>query len=144
MLFEDGTREPLHGHNYRVRLKIKHQTLANDMVMDFLDIKPLVREICQAHDHKILIPKLSSHIEIFDIEHNFEMRTRDGSIFSFPKQDVLLLPIENSSVERIAYYLGQEIQMAIKNKYQKCFEELWVSVEESPGQAASFCFKSEQ
>jgi len=57
MIFEDGTREPLHGHNYRVQVKGEAPQLSGDMVFDFLDIKPIVREVCDSLDHKLLIPK---------------------------------------------------------------------------------------
>ena len=34
MLFKDGTREPLHGHNYRVQIKGNALDLNDDMVFD--------------------------------------------------------------------------------------------------------------
>ena len=51
MIFENGGREPLHGHNYRVQIKGEAPDLAGDMVFDFLDIKPIVREVCDFLDH---------------------------------------------------------------------------------------------
>ena len=48
MLFKDGSREPLHGHNYRVQVKGNAPELDDDMVFDFLNIKPIVRKICDS------------------------------------------------------------------------------------------------
>lgn len=144
MLFEDGTREPIHGHNYRVKVAGKSKSLKNDMVLDFLDIKPVVRKICDSLDHKVLIPKQSPLIEIYEKDdNNYEMRTQDGSFFSFPKSDCLLLPILNSSVERIAEYLAMLIKEEVYKQFNFTFETLEVEVEETIGQSATILIKEE-
>jgi 6-pyruvoyltetrahydropterin/6-carboxytetrahydropterin synthase len=136
MLFKDGTREPLHGHNYRVQVKGNAPELDDDMVFDFLNIKPIVRKICDSLDHKLLIPKDHPHIIIEDREKNYNIITPDKDFFSIPKSDVLLLPIENSSAERIASYIALEIKNAVWSEYNFEFDELEIEVEETPGQAA--------
>lgn len=143
MLFKDGTREPLHGHNYRVMLKGNAIALDNDMVFDFLDIKPIVRKICDSLDHKLLIPAKNPNIEIEHKEKNIAMTTRDGSFFSIPATDVLLLNIENTSVERIAIYLAHQIKDAVFEKFKYEFSELEIEVEETRGQSAVFVLKKD-
>lgn len=138
MLFKDGTREPLHGHNYRVQVKGNAPELDNDMVFDFLNIKPIVRKICDSLDHKLMIPKLNPHIIIEDKDKNYNFICPDESVFSIPKQDVLLLPIENTSAERIAAYLAMEIRNEVLTQYKFEFSELEIEVEETPGQAAVY------
>ncbi|MBL7664689.1 MAG: 6-carboxytetrahydropterin synthase [Bacteriovoracaceae bacterium] len=138
MLFENGTREPLHGHNYRVMVKGDCPQLVGDMVFDFLDIKPIVREICDSLDHKLIIPKDNTHLKIFEVENNYNINTADGAFFSIPKTDVLLLPIQNSSAERIATYISEEVRRLVKERYQFQFKQLEVEVEETPGQSATF------
>ncbi len=143
MIFEDGSREPLHGHNYRVKVKGDALELSSDMVFDFLDIKPVVREICDSLDHKLLIPKLNSKLKIFEEEKNFRIICPDESEFSIPKQDILLLPIENTSSERIAIYLNQKIRENTLQKFGYKFAQLEVEVEETPGQSAIYIHKEE-
>lgn len=143
MLFKDGSREPLHGHNYRVQIKGNALELDNDMVFDFLDIKPIVREICNSLDHKLLIPRDNDKIRIEEREKNFQFITMDESVFSIPKSDVLILPIENTSAERIACYLAYQIRDAVKAKFNFEFKELEVEVEETPGQSAIFVLTQE-
>lgn len=138
MLFKDGSREPLHGHNYRVQVKGSAPALDNDMVFDFLNIKPIVKSICDSLDHKLLIPKNNPHLIIEDREKNYNIITPDLSTFSIPKTDVLLIPIENTSSERIALYLAHEIKKEIFNQYKFEFSELEIEVEETPGQSAVF------
>lgn len=143
MLFKDGTREPLHGHNYRVQIKGNALDLNDDMVFDFLDIKPIVRQVCDSLDHKLLIPKNNPHLHIEVSEKNYILSTRDESIFSIPQSDVLILPIENTSAERIAAYLAYQIRDLVLEKFQFEFKELEVEVEETPGQAAIFVLTKE-
>lgn len=138
MLFKDGTREPLHGHNYRVQVKGNAPELSDDMVFDFLNIKPIVRKICDSLDHKLLIPKNHPTIKIEDREKNYNIITPDESVFSIPKTDVLLLPIENTSAERIAAFLAYEIRSEVLAQYQFEFNVLEIEVEETPGQSAVF------
>jgi 6-pyruvoyl tetrahydropterin synthase/QueD family protein len=141
MLFKDGTREPMHGHNYRVQVKGNApdtENLENDMVFDFLDIKPIVREVCDSLDHKLLIPKNNPFITIEEREKNYIFITKDESFFSIPQTDVLILPIENTSAERLAAYIAFQIRDKVKAKYNFEFKELEIEVEETPGQAAVF------
>lgn len=138
MLFKDGSREPLHGHNYRVQVRGNAPELDDDMVFDFLNIKPIVRKICDSLDHKLLIPKNNPNLTIEDKEKNYNIITRDESVFSIPKSDILLLPIENTSAERIAAYLAQEIKKMVYDQYKFEFNELEIEVEETPGQSAVY------
>jgi 6-pyruvoyltetrahydropterin/6-carboxytetrahydropterin synthase len=141
MIFDNGTREPLHGHNYRVQLKGEVGELKNDMVFDFLDIKPIVREVCDSLDHKLLIPKDHPQIRIYENEKNIEITTPDESYFSVPKQDVLLLPILNTSVERLAQYICQQILELTQQRFGFRFQNLEIEVEETIGQSAVYCYR---
>ncbi len=141
MIFENGTREPLHGHNYRVMLKGEVPALSGDMVFDFLDIKPIVREVCDSLDHKLLIPKDNTQLKIYTDKKNFVIETPDESYFSIPQTDVLLLPILNTSAERIAVYICDEIRQKVKDRFGFSFNNLEVEVEETPGQSAVFVHK---
>ncbi|MDD0852715.1 6-pyruvoyl tetrahydropterin synthase family protein [Halobacteriovorax sp. GB3] len=138
MLFKDGTREPLHGHNYRVTLKADAIELDADMVFDFLDIKPIVREVCDSLDHKLLLPGETPLIEIKENDKNWDIKTQDGSFFSFPQTDVLILPIQNTSAERIAIYITHEIKRLVKERFNFQFKNIEVEVEETPGQCAVY------
>ncbi|MGE3611748.1 MAG: 6-pyruvoyl tetrahydropterin synthase family protein [Bacteriovoracaceae bacterium] len=143
MIFENGSREPLHGHNYRVQVKGEAPQLEGDMVFDFLDIKPIVREVCDSLDHKLLIPKENKLLKIYTEKNNYIIETKDESYFSIPQSDVLLLPILNTSAERIAMYLSEEIRKKILERFGFAFKSLEVEVEETPGQSAVFLHKEE-
>jgi 6-pyruvoyltetrahydropterin/6-carboxytetrahydropterin synthase len=143
MIFENGGREPLHGHNYRVQVRGEAPGLEGDMVFDFLDIKPIVREVCDSLDHKLLIPKDNKHLKIYTEKKNYVIETPDESVFSIPMTDVLLLPIINTSAERIAVYICDEIRKKITMKFGFAFNSLEVEVEETPGQSAVYLHKEQ-
>jgi 6-pyruvoyltetrahydropterin/6-carboxytetrahydropterin synthase len=141
MIFEDGGREPLHGHNYRVQVRGEVPLLEGDMVFDFLNIKPIVREICDSLDHKLLIPKDNKHLKIYTDKKNYVIQTPDESIFSIPMSDVLLLPILNTSAERIAVYISDKIRAKVMGQFGFSFKSFEVEVEETPGQSAVYLHK---
>jgi len=143
LIFDDGTREPLHGHNYRVMIKGDAPALTSDMVFDFLDIKPIVREVCDSLDHKLLLPAENIHMEIATKNNNYELLIKDGSFFSIPKVDTLILPLANISAERLAVYICSEIKKLTLQRFQFSFANLEVEVEETPGQSAIYVHKEE-
>ena len=136
LVFEDR-REPLHGHNYRVRVSGKSKDLNSDMVFDFLDIKPVVKEVCDTLDHRLLLPDSNPNVEITKNETNYIVKAL-GSTFSFPKEDVLILPMNNISAERLSEYISYEVSKLVKERFKFVFSNLEVEVEETPGQSASF------
>lgn len=141
LIFDDGSREPLHGHNYRVMCKGEAPKLTHDMVFDFLDIKPIVREVCDSLDHKLLLPKDNDRLAIFDEGQNYTIKTPDDSTMSIPKKDILLLPILNTSAERLAVYICDEVRRLTKERFNFAFTTLEIEVEETPGQSAVYIHK---
>ncbi len=142
LIFEDGSREPLHGHNYRVLVKGEASTLKADMVFDFLDIKPIVREVCDSLDHKLLLPKENHQIELYEDNENIKLKTKDAN-FSFPKTDVLLLPISNTSAERLAVYINEQVRKLTFERFNFKFALFEIEVEETPGQSAVYVHKEQ-
>lgn len=142
LIFKDGTREPLHGHNYRVQLKGEACQLEADMVFDFLDIKPIVREVCDALDHRLLIPEQNPMLDIKLEEGSYRLTPPDGKPFIIPQDDVLLLPIPNTSAERLAIYLAKRIHHLVRERFNFNFPKLEIEVEETPGQCAVYTYQS--
>ncbi len=138
LIFEDGTREPLHGHNYRVKVLGEAPELKADMVFDFLDIKPIVRTVCDSLDHRLLLPKENKWLKIYDENQYWKIIPPDEKMMIIPKEDIIFLPLENTSAERLAIYLCSEIKRIVFEKYKFNFSMLEVEVEETPGQSAVY------
>ena len=106
-----GFRERLHGHNYRVSIKVTGSSggiLSEDgYLIDFGDIKVAARDICKSLNEYFICPMKSDALSITqtDNQETICIACEDGSKFSFPRGDCALLPIYHSSAEEIAHYI---------------------------------------
>lgn len=125
--------ERIHGHNYRVTIEIESSELnSQQMVVDFMDVRKIARDICQKIDHHILIPTKAEGIKIKETEKEIEVEANKRR-YVFPKGDALLLPIEATTVEKISEYIYRQLRQAsLKDLKMK------VSVEEAEGSIATF------
>jgi 6-pyruvoyltetrahydropterin/6-carboxytetrahydropterin synthase len=135
LIFGDGRREQLHGHNYRVRIELLGALGAGGLLADFIEIKPIILEICGELDHRVLIPNLAKSLTIVESEQEIEVKAGDGARFVFPRCDVLLLPLSNTSTERLAELIsGRLLDRFRKAIPDAQLSKLRVEVEESGGQ----------
>ncbi len=135
LIFGDGTRERLHGHNYQARVKVEGDLQAGDLVIDFIPFKPLVKSLCDALDHCTPLPRFNPHLEVIEHADHVEVNHRDGSRFVFPTEDVLVLPITNTSTEMLARYLANGILEELPSRVPDAkIHAVEVEVEESGGQ----------
>jgi len=136
LIFADGTREPLHGHNYQVQVRVEGEIVEGDLVIDFIPFKPLVKQLCDDLDHCMLLPDSNPHLRIETNEKSVSVWHRDGGFFQFPKEDVRILAVPNTSTEMLARHLGHKIVEGIEADVPdakiSCVE---VQVEESRGQS---------
>ncbi|NHJ39979.1 MAG: hypothetical protein FK731_08095, partial [Asgard group archaeon] len=57
--------ERLHGHNYLVEVQIYgEQDELKNLVIDFLELKPFVKQFIEELDHKILLPKNNQNLSV--------------------------------------------------------------------------------
>ncbi len=65
-------RERLHGHNYRVSVKLKGTRRSSDgYLLDFGDVKAVVKKICKELNEYFLCPM---HSDVLDISKHEEVR----------------------------------------------------------------------
>lgn len=140
LIFEDGTREELHGHNYQVQMLVEGVLDPNqDIFIDFLHIKPIVKAACDAIDHRTLLPQFSPHLAVEVKEQEVTAVYMESDRWVFPKRDVVILPIPNTSAERLAQYLCLKSLEALQEKYpDAAIRKVEFAVEESRGQAAIY------
>jgi len=70
-----GFREPLHGHNYKVSVKIIAEKLnENYKLVDSEIIIKIMSGICNNLKHCLLLPKFNNHIEITENEEIVRVR----------------------------------------------------------------------
>jgi 6-pyruvoyltetrahydropterin/6-carboxytetrahydropterin synthase len=100
----------LHGHTYAMSVRIVGEQI-DDFVMDFEDLKERAREICEALDHKTLIASQDADIHIEETKTGdiTVIVVKSGKRYSFPKEDVSILPVQSVSAEDLCAYLLNEL-----------------------------------
>jgi 6-pyruvoyltetrahydropterin/6-carboxytetrahydropterin synthase len=129
-----GQMEPLHGHNYAVTIEVTGALTEDAWVCDFSTLKSLGKAICDELDHKFLLQAESTLLEIDEGATNYKVRFGDRG-FVFPKGDVLALPIDNTTAERIAEYFVGRLRPELAARGATNMTSISVGVEEAPGQA---------
>lgn len=135
LIFPDGSAERLHGHNYKVYVEVHSDLSAEGLVLNFKEIKPLIREIVDGLDEHLLIP--GEH-PVLTVAPNgggsSEIRYRERR-YVVPDEDLIVLPISNTSAENLASWAGRELRRRLRQRYPALeMRELVVGVEETPGQ----------
>ena len=133
-----GFRERLHGHNYRVSVRIEGGLGSEGYVIDFGDIKNAARAICAEIDERMIVPLRSDCLKIERTGGQVEITTEDGSRFSIPEQDCAILPIAHSSAEELAAYVCDRLVDALEILLVRSVSAIEVAVAESPQQEARY------
>jgi len=136
LVFADGTREPLHGHNYQVSVRLEGEIGPGDLVVDFLVAKPVVRAACEEVDHVTLVPAHNRHLTLE--QHAGRVRiTGSGEPLDLPAADVRVLPIPNVSAEMLAGWMTDRLLQGFARALPEVrLSAIEVEIEETPGQSA--------
>ena len=132
-----GKCERLHGHNYGVLVEIEGTLNEDNLVFDFTVLKRLTREICQKLNHRFLLPLHNPHLQLAATPEAWEIQFQDKR-YVFPRSDVVELPIDNSTAERIAEYICRELRVMLGQYNISHLHTIMVGVEEAPTQMAYF------
>lgn len=137
-IFDANHAEALHGHNYRVGVRIIFADVKKDIEMkyDFNLLKKMILELCNALDEKVLIPEKSPYLTIIPSPHyNEHTEVSYGSRhYCFPTDEILQLPLSNITSEALARYFWDILSL----RFPKDIQKIVVSVTETAGQSASF------
>jgi 6-pyruvoyltetrahydropterin/6-carboxytetrahydropterin synthase len=128
--------EPLHGHNYRAAAALEGGIDENAYVFDFTKLKRALRAIVDRLDHRMLLPTRSALIRV--TESGAEVQATYGDKrYVFPRTDVVLLPIPNTTAEMLAWWIAQELRRTLTS-LPPGITALEVEVDESSGQRAFY------
>jgi 6-pyruvoyl tetrahydropterin synthase/QueD family protein len=132
-----GKCERLHGHNYGVLVEVEGELTDDKLVFDFTILKRLTREICQRLNHRFLLPLHNPHFDLIPSAETWEIRFQ-GKRYVFPRADVVELPIDNSTAERLAEYICSELCKMLAEYDTSRLSTIMVGVEEAPTQMAYY------
>ncbi len=125
--------ERLHGHNWGVNVEFHGPLDENRYVIDFIALRDRLREITDELDHRMLLPTGHPSIKVDAGEREVEVTFEDRR-WVFPREDCVLLPVENTTAELIANYIGGRLLETLAAAGQQPPELLRVEVDENHGQ----------
>ena len=135
--YEGDRCERLHGHNYRTAVEVEGELDQNHYVFDFIALKNRTRAITEELDHRMMLPTRNPHIAVEEGPRSIHVRYRERE-WLFPREDCVLLPVENTTAELLARYIGQRLVEDLRRHYQFVPRALRVEVEENVGQSATY------
>ncbi len=134
--------EGLHGHNYRASVTIEGALNEQSwFVFDFVELKRIMRRLCDEIDHLVLLPLTSDRVQVAEDGDNVNVSVDGTPRYVFPRKDCALLPIPNTTVEMLAKLLTERLQAALSQDGATGLTAIEMEVEENFGQSATYRLK---
>lgn len=144
LIFPDGSKERLHGHNYHVRVVLSGQLSDRGIVMDFNHAKPIVRELCDTLDEHWLLPGEHPELKITPRDDGHTEVVYREDHYLAPSDELIVLPINNASAENFATWLGRQLRSRLIDRHGGThIDALEVSVSETPGQCGVYRYSDD-
>ena len=131
--------EGLHGHNYRVAVTIEGGL--DDQawfVFDFVELKRIMKRLCDEIDHLVLLPLQSDRVKVFEEGETVRVDVDGQPRYLFPRKDCSLLPIPNTTVEMLAQLLTSRLKDSLSSDDKRRLTAIEMEVEENFGQTAVY------
>ena len=131
--------ETLHGHNYRVGVAVEGSVDAEAFfVLDFSVLKQITRRFVDEIDHKVLLPTQNPKLAFHEDGDRLRVDYFGRPTYVFPRRDCALLPIQNSTAEMLAQYLGVQVRDELSRGGYTHLTLMELEVEENYGQSATY------
>jgi 6-pyruvoyltetrahydropterin/6-carboxytetrahydropterin synthase len=134
--YEGDRCERLHGHNYRAAVEVEGELDENHYVFDFIALKRRTKALTDELDHRMLLATGNPLIRVEEAARSVRVRYRDRE-WVFPRDDCVLLPIENTTAELLARWIARRLAEDLQRHHGYRPEVLRVEVEENVGQSAT-------
>src|SRR6187455_3195227 len=106
--------EGLHGHNHRARVTVEGALNKEAwFVFDFVELKRLMKRLCDEIDHLVLLPLQSDRVKVAEDGDIVNVSVDGKPRYVFPRKDCALLPIPNTTVEMLARFLVERLRQEL-------------------------------
>jgi 6-pyruvoyltetrahydropterin/6-carboxytetrahydropterin synthase len=140
--YEGDTVEPLHGHNYRLGVTLEGPTEQNGYVFNFVTLKRIMKQLTDELDHRVLLARHSPLIALEDAPDGGVIARAPGRWYRFPREDVVILDLQNTTVELIAQHVCARLRARLAERADTAhLTAIEIALEESFGQTA--CYREE-
>lgn len=134
--FNGDQGERLHGHNYRVAVEVGGPLDANQYVFDFIALRDRTQAISAELDHHVLLATENRLLPVTATADRVRV-TFGEKEWVFPREDCVLLPVENTTAELLARWIAHRL-LADLGTRGFAPEVIRVEVEENIGQSAVY------
>jgi 6-pyruvoyltetrahydropterin/6-carboxytetrahydropterin synthase len=136
----DGDKvEPLHGHNYRLSVTVEGPVDENHYVFNFVTLKRLMKRVADELDHRMLLPRDNALIEVQPQDDGGVIVRTQGRWYRFPQEDVVILPLPNTTVEMLARHVCGRLRAELATRPDAAhLSAIEVAVEETFGQTGIY------
>src|SRR5205823_8577699 len=121
-------------------VELQGQLDENFYLFDFIALKRHTKQITDELDHRMLLATRNALIKVEEAPQRVRVTYR-GREWVFPRDDCVLLPIENTTAELLARYIGQRLLASLQAECGFAPEVLRVEVEENVGQSATWVYR---
>ena len=133
--FNGNICERLHGHNWRTAVELTGPLDENRYVFDFIALRDAMQKIVNELDHRVLLPTKHRQIRVQSDEREVTA-TFEERRWVFPREDCILLPVENTTAEEIAAWIATRLRGVVAAQSGANISTIQVEVEENFGQWA--------
>lgn len=133
MIFDENRRESLHGHDYRVGVEFKTVVVDNGMSFDCRAFKLDILKLCERLDYKFIIAMHSPFMTLTELPDQWQVQVAKQTLF-FYKQDAIVLPITNVTLEELSAWFVFRIQQEI-TQHCEFIHDISVTVSNGRGDA---------
>lgn len=137
-VFTKTQRETLHGHNYTLDVQITAEIGEPGIVADYRLMEEKIVQLCQRLNWFFLVPSQSPYVDIKDDGEHYQI-TFDQKSMWLLKTDVVLLPLENVTLETLAQWFFDEIMNDKIYLEKHRIQAVSVKVHNGPYHAAETC-----
>lgn len=135
-IFSSTEREKLHGHNYHISVAFQTQVGNQGLSFDYRHYKKKMQDLCEQLDGRFMLPSESPHMKIeHDGEHIYAHF--DQQKIPFLKDDVVLLPVSNTTLEELSHWFLENILKHKTDIDQHAISGITVRVYNGPGHSSA-------
>lgn len=134
-IFSATEREQIHGHNYYVSLSLTFPLHESGLSFDYREYKKKMQALCKHLDRFLLLPKHSPYLKLEE-ENEYWIAHFNAKKLPFLKEDVVILPLTNITIEELSYWFLQKLLEDKKSLDQNEIEHIAIKVYNGPEQSS--------
>lgn len=107
-IFSKTEREPLHGHNYTLNAEISLRLSEPGITFDYRIVEQKLAALCAQLNWHTLIAQRSPYLTLREDASQYHI-TFDQDTMSLPKKDVVMMPLDNITLETLSQWFVNEL-----------------------------------